>query len=300
MNEFPPLRQRGLVIHLVSILVLGAISLTLFWFVFHTAVGLLFTIEILVALATFIPVPILIYRAYALTRGSYFLNRDNLRLVWGLRIEEVPLADVEWVRPIQALPVPVTLPWPRLPGGLLGMTRHPDIGKIEFLASESQTLLLVATARRVFAISPADPAAFIAAFQRAIELGSLTHAEAHSQYPSFIVAVAWESMLVRYLWLTGALLNIGLLLWVTIIAPGIAQVSLGFKPDVTPQLPVPGTQLILLPLLSALSFAVGWLTGLFFYRRLDQRILALALWTSGAFTSVLFLLAVFFIVTHPV
>jgi len=300
MNEFPPPRQRGLVIHLVTILVLGAISLTMFWFVFHTPVGVLFTIYILAALATFIPVPVLIYRAYALMRSNYFLNRDNLRLVWGLRIEEVPLADVEWVRPLHALPVPVTLPWLRLPGGLLGVTRHPDMGKIEFLASESKTLLLVATARRVFAISPADPSAFVAAFQRAIEMGSLTRAESRSQYPSFVVAVAWESLLVRYLWLAGALLNVGLLVWVTVLAPGIQRVSLGFTPAVTPQPAVAGTQLILLPLLSALSFVVGWLTGLFFYRRPDQRILALALWTSGVLSSVFFLLAVFFILAIPV
>jgi hypothetical protein len=299
MNEFPPPRQRGLVIHLVSILVLGAISLTMFWLVFQTPVGLLFTIYILVALVTFVPVPILIYRAYALTRSNYFLNRDNLRLVWGLRIEEVPLADVEWVRPIHALSVPVMLPWLRLPGGLLGITRHPDIGKIEFLASNSETLLLVATARRVFAISPADPAAFIAAFQRATEMGSLTHAEAHSQYPSFIVAVAWESLLVRFLWLAGILLNVGLLLWVTLLAPRLAHVSLGFTPAVTPQEPVAGTQLILLPLLSALSFIVGWLTGLFFYRRPDQRILSLALWASGVVCAIFFLLAVYFIISIP-
>lgn len=300
MNEFPPPRQRGLIVHLVAILLLGAISLTMFWFVFRTPVGLLFTVEILVALATFIPLPVLAYRAYALTRGNYFLNRDNLRLVWGLRVEDIPLADVEWVRPVGALPVPVTLPWLRLPGGLLGVTRHPDIGKIEFLASESETLLLVATARRVFAISPVDAAAFVAAFQRAIEMGSLTRAEAHSQYPSFIVVVAWESILVRYLWLAGGLLNVGLLLWVTVVAPGIVQIPLGFTPGGMPQETVPGAQLILLPLLSVLSFVVGWFTGLFFYRRPDQQILALAVWTSNVLSSILFLLAVFFIVTTPI
>jgi len=299
MNEFPPSRQRGLLIHVIAALALGAISLTMFWFVFRTPVGLLFALEVLVALATFIPLPVLAYRAYALTRGNYFLDRNTLRLVWGLRVEDVPLADVEWVRPINALPVPVTLPWLRLPGGLVGLTRHPDLGRIEFMAAESETLLLVATARRVFAISPADPAAFLTAFQRAIEMGSLTHADAHSQYPSFVVAVAWENPFVRYLWLAGGLLNVGLLVWVTLLAPGIARVPLGFTPAGAPQQTVSGTQLILLPLLSALSFIVGWLAGLFFYRRPDQRILALAVWTSNVFASILFLLAVFFIVTTP-
>lgn len=300
MNEFPPPRQRGLVIHGIAVLILGAISLTLFWFVFQTPVGLLFTIDIIVALATFIPVPILGYRMYALTRGNYSLDRDNLHLVWGLRVEDIPIASVEWVRPIQALPVPVSLPWFRLPGGLLGVTRHVDIGNIEFMASEPETLLLVATSRRVFAISPADPAAFVSAFQRAIEMGSLAHVEAHSQYPSFVVAVAWESMLVRYLWLAGTFLNVGLLLWVTLIAPGIQRIPLGFTPAGTPQEAAPGVQLILLPLLSALLYVTGWLTGLFFYRRSDQRILALTVWTSSVISSFFFLFAVYFILTAPI
>ena len=300
MNEFPPPRQRGLVVHILALIILGAISMTMFSLVLQTPVGLLFTIEILVALGTFIPLPILSYRLYALARGNYSLDRDNLRLVWGLRVEEIPVANIEWVRPIHALPAPVTLPWFRLPGGLLGTTHHADLGNIEFLASETETLLLVATARRVFAISPADPAGFIAAFQRAIEMGSLARVESHSQYPAFVIAVAWESVSVRYLWLVGILLNVGLLLWVTLLAPGIARIPLGFTPAGTPQEAVAGAQLILLPLLSVMWFITGWLTGLFFYRRPDQRILALVVWTSSVVSSFFFLLAVFFIVTTPI
>ncbi len=300
MNQFPPERQRGLVIHIIVILVLGAISLTMFWFVFQTPVGLLFTLDILVALLTFIPLPILAYRAYALTRGNYTLDRDNLRLVWGLRVEEIPVADVEWVRPAQALTTPIILPWMRLPGSILGSTLHPDVGIIEFLASGTETLLLVATARRVYAISPADPAGFIAAFQRAIEMGSLSRVEAHSQYPSFVVGAAWENMLVRYMWLAGAFLNVGLLAWVTVLAPGIQRIPLGFTPAGAPQQAMPGTQLILLPVLSALLFIVGWLGGLFFYRRPDQRVLALSVWASSVICAFFFLLAVFFLITTPV
>lgn len=300
MNSFPPPRQRGLIAHIVAILLLSAISLSMFWLVFQTSVGLLLTVYMLVALVAFIPVPILGYRTYALTRSNYLLNRDNLRLVWGLRIEDIPLADVEWVRPVNALTTPVSLPLFRLPGGILGVTRHPELGKIEFLASESDTLLLVATAQRVFAISPADPAVFTANFQRAIELGSLMHAEAHSQYPSFAIVTAWENLFVRYLWLSGAFLNVGLLLWVTIIAPSITHISLGFTPARLPQEPVAGVQLILLPLLSFLAFVFDWVLGLYFHRRPEQRILALVIWTTGVISSVLFLLAVFFTLATPV
>ena len=273
MNEFPPQRQRGLLIHLVLIAVLGAISLTMFWFVFQAPVGLLFTLDILVALLSFIPLPILGYRVYALLRGNYLMDRDNLRLIWGLRVEEIPVADVEWVRPAAALPVPLKLPWLSLPGSVLGRSAHPDLGSIEFMASDLDALLLVATARQVYAISPGDSTAFISAFQRAIEMGSLSRVAPRSQYPSFVVAVAWENVLVRYLWLAGAFLNIGLLAWVTVIAPGIQRIPLGFTPAGAPQDTVPGVQLILLPVLSALLFVIGFLAGLFFYRRPDQHIL---------------------------
>jgi hypothetical protein len=58
--------------------------------------------------------------------------------------------------------------------------------------------------------------------------------------------------------------------------------------------------LVLLPVLSALLFILGWLGGLFFYRRPDQRILALAVWSSSVISALFFLLAVFFLITTPV
>ena len=131
-------------------------------------------------------------------------------------------------------------------------------------------------------------------------MGSLQPAHGLSQYPSFVVAVAWENVIVRYLWLAGAFLNIGLLAWVTVIAPGIQRIPLGFTPTGAPQETVPGVQLILLPVLSALLFVVGLLAGLFFYRRPDQRILALVVWASGVITAFCSLLAVFFLITTPV
>jgi len=300
MNEFPPSRQRGLVIHIFLTGFLSVVSFFALWLTFQTEVGLLFTVYVLIFVATAIPAPILGYRAYALARANYLLDRNTLRLVWGLRIEDIPVTDVEWVRPLTGLLAPVSLPWVRLPGGILGVTRQPDIGKVEFLASESSTLVLVATAKQIFAISPENPVDFLAAFQKTIEMGSLQSTKGHSQYPSFIVARAWESPLVRYLWLAGVFLNLGLLVWITLSIPSLGRVSLGFGPTGEPLPSVPGTQLILLPLLSAFLFMIGWLSGLFFYRKPEQRILALTVWASGAVSALFFLIAVFFILTTPV
>jgi uncharacterized membrane protein len=58
--------------------------------------------------------------------------------------------------------------------------------------------------------------------------------------------------------------------------------------------------LILLPLVSTSLFVAGLIAGLFFYREEKQRPLAMIVWASSALTSLLFLLAVLFIVTTPI
>jgi hypothetical protein len=300
MNEFPPARQRGLFIHTITAIALSLVSFFALWLTFQTQVGLLFTLYLLLFIVSAIPVPILGYRAYALTRANYMLDRNTLRLIWGLRIEDIPVTEVEWIKPMKGLLAPISLPWFCLPGGILGVTRQPDIGKVEFLASDATNMVLVATARQIYAISPDDPAAFSAAFQKTIEMGSLQHSIGLSQYPSFVVVHAWERPLVRYLWMVGALLNVGLLIWVTVLIPALARVPLGFGSDGAPLEPVSGSQLILLPLLSAFLYVVGLLTGLFFFRTPDQRVLALTVWTSGVVSALFFLIAVFFILSTPI
>ena len=179
------------------------------------------------------------------------------------------------------------------------MRRHPDLGVVEFLASERENLLLVATPKRVYAISPADPADFIQTFARAVELGSLRPAKAKSLYPSFIIARAWRSDVVRYLWLAALFLNLGLVVWTSLLIPSTAHFALGLRPDRTPAA-VPSVQLVILPLLSAFLNLIGWATGLFFYRWEKWKTLAVIIWGSGALASTLFLMAVFFIVMTPV
>ncbi|GAB4486876.1 MAG: hypothetical protein OHK0031_11010 [Anaerolineales bacterium] len=300
MKFFFPPKQRGYLVHLALMMALGAVAFFAAWNVYGAPLDLRFSLFIALFLATFLPLPALAYRIYALSRASYGLDRNTLRLTWGLRSEEIPVGDVEWLRPADDLSLPLNFPWLRLPGGILGVTRHPDLHQVEFLASRTDHLLLLATARQVFAISPADPAAFAAAFQKTVEMGSLHNAAPRSEYPSFVVGLAWENRLARGLWMAALLINLGLLLWASILLPGLQRLPLGFDALGRPLDLAPAGQLILLPLLSALLALAGWLAGLFFYRSEDLRPLALAVWIFSAFSSLAFLLAVFFIVTTPV
>jgi hypothetical protein len=204
------------------------------------------------------------------------------------------------VRSLEALASPLALPLLRLPGSIIGFRRHRDIGPVEFLASDAKALLLVATSKRVFAISPQDTAGFMQSIQRAIEMGSLSPVVPESMNLTFVVVQAWESMLARYLWLAGLFLNIGLLAWATSLIPLLGRIPLGFLPSGLAGELVPAAGLILLPVVSLFFYFTGWVAGLIFYRRPDHRPLAHIVWTGGVFSTLLFLVAVMFIVTTPV
>ncbi len=298
-GDFPPPRRRGRTLHFLLILVLTAIVVLLAILMSRQPVNLVFTGYVSLAVLAFFPIPILVYRLYSLARANYNVNRDQLTLTWGLRVEQIPVSDIEWVRPLTALSQSIPRPFFRLPGSVLGSRRHPDLGPIEFLASDEKTLLLVATSRKIYAISPEDTAAFLQDIQHAIELGSLTPVVPKSVYPSFVVAQAWDSLAARYLWLSGFFANIGLLAWVSLMTPTLGHISLGFLPSGAARPPSAGYTLILLPIVSIFLYLVGWLAGLMIYRREDRRPLAFILWTGGVVSCLLFLVAVLLIVITP-
>lgn len=291
-GHFPPPKQRGLTIHILILIVLSIIAIIGFINISNAEVGPIFLASLLISILAFIPIPLFAYRAYSLWRADYFIDRDSLAIHWGLRVEDIPLNDIEWIRPVDDLTKPLVLPSLSFTGSVLGLRRHPDLGMVEFLASDSKKLLLIATAKKVFAISPNDPSALAQTFAHATELGSLAPAEAKSVYPSFVVTQAWENKLARYFWLTTLFLNIGLFIVTSFMIPTTNSITLGTSTE-----SVPSSQLIIFPVASLLLTVIGWVAGLYFYRWERERILAFIIWGSGTFTNLLFLLAVMFVKT---
>ena len=154
VGHFPPPKRLGLVLHSFIILMLGAVSAFGIWDLNRAQVGPSFVTSLLAALLSVALIPFFGYRAYALLRADYYIDRDSLAMLWGLRLEDVPLTDIEWVRPASDLTHPLALPGFRLPGAVLGTRRHPDLGLVEFIASDTRNMILIATPKRVFAISP--------------------------------------------------------------------------------------------------------------------------------------------------
>ncbi len=288
---FYPPRRKGVIVHVAGVIVFGLLCAASLALGLQQAVGGYFVLLMLLSLIFFAPFSLFLYRGYALLRARYLIERDGLRLRWGLRAEDIPIPDVEWVRPASETGYRLRSPLLSWPGALLGTARARELGVVEYLAAEKDTLLLVATPQRVYAISPADPRAFMRAFREKIELGSIEPISSVSVQPAAYLQQIWQDQLAR--WLVGLGFGLVLLLFVgvSLAIPGRETISLGFAPDGSPLPAVPAAQLFLLAVLGAFATVIDLLGGLFFYRQPDGQLVAYLLWAMGIFTPLLLLAA---------
>ncbi len=292
---FLPSRRNGLLLQGTASLFLMAIGALALSKASQVEAGPQLWVYLLLASLMLIPLPLLAYRIYALWRAHYGLERDGLRLRWGLRAEDIPLTDIEWVRPATDLVGRLPLPLFCWPGAVLGTRRVRGLGVVEFFAVDRSHLVLVGTYSKIFAISPSDPVEFIRIFKSVTELGSLSPITAQSAYPALLVGGAWSDPAARILIVSGLVLELALLAWVALAIPSRTNISLGFSPSGQPAVPGPAVRLMLLPVLNTINLMVDLLAGLFFFRRIELKPLAYLMW-AGAVISPLLLLAAVYII----
>jgi hypothetical protein len=295
MDEFLFLPQRriGLFFHAGAILLFLAVAGIGLWQATQAVMGPIFLFYLLISLSSVLVIPLLAYRAYALRSAFYSLERDGIRLRWGLRFEDIPMPAVMWVHPASNLSSSLPLPWLRWPGAVLGTRRLAGTGTLEFLAASSKNMILVATPDRVYAISPADVEGFLQAYQRLTEMGSLSPLPERSIYPTLLLRQVWETRAARYLLLGSLGLSLILLVWVSLAIPSRQQVYLGYDPSGFSGDAVPSLRLLLLPVINTFFVLADLFMGLFFFRREESQPFSYLLWGSGVLTSLLFLVAVF-------
>jgi hypothetical protein len=307
--EFSPPQRVGFIFNLATVLILGGGGA---WSIFQatrTEVGTSFLLYLLVGLVAISLIPVFAYRLRALLGAFYELQRDGIRLKWGLRAEDIPMDKVLWVNHAHDMEPAVPLPRVYWPGSVLGTRQTHEGIVVEFFAARATSLILVATEERVFAISPEDPAAFLSTFKSLAQLGSLVPLPAKSLYPSFLMARVWKDRVARAMLVGSITLSLALLVWVSLIIPRHSQISLDLLPESQPLDFVPSIQLLLLPALNGVFLGADLILGLFFYRQGDIQsadgvdgpeqswgiTLAYLLWGSGVLTSLFFLGAVFLI-----
>jgi hypothetical protein len=187
------------------------------------------------------------------------------------------------------------LPWLRWPGNIVGVRRYPDGTLLEFMAAQREALILIAIPGHVYAISPHNSNEFMQSFRRLAELGSLTPLPPRSVYPAILISHSWADLPARILMLTGFVLSLVLLIWVSLVIPQYPAIALRLAPSGSALDIQPSIRLMLLPVLNIFFYLADLLLGLFFYRRVDYRSLAYLIWGAGSLTPLLFMGAVFYL-----
>jgi hypothetical protein len=292
---FRPPRRYGLLIHSSIVALLGSLVVVGLQTAAEAQLGLTFLLAVLPTLTGLAALPWLIYRTYALWTATYTIERDSLRLQWGLRVEEIPMNTIAWVRPASTLGRALPLPWSRLAGAVVGVRRMGN-GTVEYLASQQNDLIIIATTEQMFAISPRDPQAFLRAYRSQTELGSFATRPPRSAQPAAIFTHFWPDRWARLLVLGLFTINLALFAAASLAIPAHATIPLRFDAQGAPLDFAPGVRLMLLPIISGLFGAVDFLLGLFLYRRETTQIAAYLLWAAGLATGALLLGAVTFLI----
>jgi hypothetical protein len=293
---FRPIRNRGIAVHLGALLLnLAAVGFLVILALSQLIRGF-FILYLIASILIFIPVPIVSYRLFALLRASYTVFRDGISLQWGVRSEEIPMQDVEWVRMADDLAFELPLPKFIVQGAVLGVTQHRDLGLIEFIASTTRSMVLIATSAQIYAISPSDPDGFIDAFYRNMEMGSIEQIQPKTSRGEMLVGSLFGDKLARNLILLGSILTIGLLVAVSFIIPTRESIPLGFNPIGQAAETSPSERLLLLPVLSLLMLFADLGLGSYLYRKAGYRIAAYFAFASMLIMPLSFLGLILFII----
>ena len=280
-REHRPSIQRGVIFHLGILLIILAASGYLLWLALFQQTQGVFILSLIASMLVFLPFPFFLYRLFSLLRAKYTLSRDGVSIQWGLRTEDIPITEIEWIRLPGDLATKLPLPRIIFPGAVLGTRKHRDLGIIEYIASDLRRLILIATKDRIFAISPRNINAFEDDFYRSTEMGSITPIEKQSSQPQFIMASLMSDKASRAFLLSSAFLSLLLLIAVSFIIPTRTTVPLGLEAIGINREESSSERLILLPLLSLFIFFIDFGFGSFLYRKKGFRNAAYIVFASA-------------------
>jgi hypothetical protein len=192
--------------------------------------------------------------------------------------------------------MPYDIPLPRfsVQGSIIGLQQSEELGQLQFVASDSNNLLLIACKNKVMVISPSDTKEFQHTFKLFAEMGSITPIKPRSANVELLLTGILKDKYARSFIMGGLVLATGLLLAVSFIIPARQTISLGFNPSANAIESAPSERLLLLPLFSLLILAIDLAFGAYLYRREKSRMAAYFTFASTLILPLSFILLVLF------
>ena len=285
----PPKRIGSLLLLIILILLIAACG-ALAWLAFNRASGGFFFLYLIGSIIVFFPIPFFLYLLIALNRAKYTITPNGFSMQWGLRTEDIPFSEIDFVRMPNELVAQLPKPPIAFPGAVFGSRFHNDLGKIEFVASKRKNLVLVATKKIIFAISPSNINSFRTDFSRAMEFAPISPIKPQSSQPRLIIADIFADKAAGYLIGASVFLSIILLLVISFMVPipetDFSQISRNIQLGTT----FPGNRLLILPLLVFLFLFLDIGFGAYLFRKKAHKINAYFLFAAGLILPVFFLI----------
>lgn len=293
--EHRPNIRQGLIVHWLLLCLNLAVSGYIFFLSFSSQIRGVFILYLIGGIITVLPAPVLLYQIFALARATYVISRDGISIEWGLRTEDIPITEIEWVRHPHDLVNHIVQPPFRLPGAVLASCMDRDLGATEYIAAEKTNVVLIATHTKIYAISPGSQYAFINDFHRSAELGSFSPIDKQSSQPQVVLTRLVQDKAARRLLVIGLGISLLLLVAVSFIIPTRESVPLGLEALGVNREESPSERLILLPLLSLLFFFVDLGFGVYLYRKKGFRSAAYVVFFSSILLPISFSVLMLFI-----
>jgi hypothetical protein len=255
--------------------------------VFQMSTGELSIWLVLWVMLPLISLPLLLlilYRLYGLFTAQYSIDRNGLRVRWGLAYDDIPIQKLSRVEPAEAVGIkrvpPLGFWWPGL---VLGKRRVEGLGEVEYFATRGPAgLLMVQSGDRFLAISPSDVDAFLKAVTDSLRMGALQSHEEISTRPNFALARLVSDRAALLLVVIGSLLPIAMFVYLLFTVGNIpGQVAFGFDTTGAIDTYAPPGRLLLLPMIGGASWFGNLFFGLWMYRTNANRPLAYTLWAGA-------------------
>ena len=221
------------------------------------------------------------YWLYGLLWSSYQVDRNALVIRWGATTQVVPMESVAAVLSGDQVKGVTRFRGPRWPGLRVGYGEIEEIGPTLFYTTGSlRRQVILTTPALAYALSPADPTAFIETVRQRLSMGPTQSVKQISRQPAFFTWSFWSDRLGLILLVSALVLLVALFGYISLRYPSLADLQpLHFDANGQPDRWGTQAQVFTLPFIGLLALIANGGLGFLLYAR--ERPAAYLLW-SGA------------------
>ncbi len=281
MEEFKPDRWLGLTSGIALLLLVLAVDALIIWGISLVSISLVGFLLFLLILASLFVLILLGYWLYGLLWSGYFVDRNALVIQWGATTQVVPLESVDAVLNGDQLNAIAHFRGALWPGLRVGYGEIEDVGPTLFFATASlRKQVVLTTPALAYALSPADPTAFLATLRHRMSMGSTQSVEQASQQPAILTWAFWGDRVGLALLTCALVLLVALFGYIATRYLSLAELQpLHFDTAGQPDRWGTRAQVFTLPFIGLLALIANGGLGFLLYER--ERSAAYLLW-SGA------------------